>query len=854
MFGFNYINFPKISKLFLMLLALGVFQQNILVSQEQPAVQEQVTVQEQSTIQGQFTGQEQLTDQENLTDQADSQIAKKNIGDVPELVEKLEDKNGDLDINSMQDFFQQMLQIWAEAKKREEERKALFFSKLSPKFQEILKISQARYNKFLEDVDIRNGLAELCRNARGGLEKLKDSLNLTPKMAGYFEVETVLIEIERLQTAIALDYCRFLPKRMKGMSSKGIEDLSGAMNGLMQNLMPDGQDINALAATDDVADAELENSDLAFSIKDVGNFCESLNELLKSGIFEHARKEEQELSDLKTKTENFVGILNDILSSILSGKSKDLILCYVTYLEPEFNEATRVLKETQKAFELEVKAYIANQSGNVFENEKDLSETDLVQKAYIFWFKEIKKYQRTLLVFSTLKGSATSVVAGTEKLFETVAYAYDVASCFYGFYKNDMDAPRRKAQYKLKHNTPLTMGEQEALAKVSHWSDKDVLIPKAIDWGFSSFMASWFFCLKRPDAVNNLLLQSMFGNMPLNMVDVKQATVLNFMVAPFAMIVLLSPSALNWQPPKALKALGKVAGAWAYYNIFYSKLFGSNNISCWDADYENLKDSTYDLLIEVEKVVSDLFARTIRSNTRPESLEKIENLSLGVIKPEMIGYFTEAMIPLLLSNQYENTPSPIFGYRDDDFLKSKAGKYCVAEYDNFTEAQKRDVSFKNYYVEACISYYVASSVGRTLGASLARRLQGPCLNAAAYAGGKCLDGLAWLHIIGEDTREMFTALGDEFSEGFEENMMILKMLFKEVFAPNSPFKNLLVFHLRKRGDIEIGKNYSEEEVNLWEQVRILNLKSLWQLERLKLQKEQSMTYLQKLETSLPLKY
>ena len=828
MFGWICVNFPKKNKLFLLLLALIFFQQSILFAQSDVPVTQEITQEKELTAQDVVTQDvvsKNVASNGSEHDHVDSQVSKKNLGSIPELVGNLEAKNGDMDINSMQDFFQEMMKIWADAKKREEERKLLFLSMLSLEHQELLKVAQAKYSNFLEHVDIRNGLADLCKKSRRGLENLKN--HLASNQAE--QVSALLLKIEKLQTAIALDYCDFLPKRMKGMSSKGIEDMSGVMDGLMKNLMPDGE-AGGLSSTSD--DKESADPDLVFAIKDVAEFCSSLREIMKSNIFESAKNESLELVDLKTKTENLVGILNDILLSILKNKQKDLILCYVAYLEPSFNETSDFLKSTQKVFEAEVKSYIANQSGNVFENEKDLSVTDTKQKAYIFWFKEIKKCQRTMLVFSTLKNSSASCVDGTEKLFETVAYAYDIASCFYGFYKEDRDkeyALWENAHDKVKHNTPLLEKEQRDIltenrerdvCKVLNWRNQ-VLLPKAVDWGISSGMALWFFFLNRPNVTGNLLLQPILGNMPLNMVDVKQTTILNFMAAPYAFRILLDPSSSNWQPPKLVNSLGKVAGAWAYYHIFYGKLFENDHSDVWDADYHHIKDSTYDLLIEVEKIVSESFTSAIRRNFDSKLVEKIEHWSLGVVKPEMIGYFAESMIPLLLFSQDEldgstkisRASKTVFGTCDLDFLLSKPGSKHIAEYEKFGEKKRGDVTLKEYYVEACISYYIASSVGKTLGAALARRVQGPCLNFATYAGGKFLDGLAKIHLIGKDTRELFTSLNEEFVEGFEENIMLFKLLFKEGFSSNSPFRNMLVYHLKKRGDIVVGKNSSEEKIN-----------------------------------------
>lgn len=807
MFGWICVKFLRKNNLLLALLASVVFQQNILIAQSDAPVNQEVA-QEQEVV------SQEIVANDSEHELVDSQTPKKNLGSFPEIDGNLVGKNGDMDINSMQDFFQEMLKIWADAKKREEERKVLFLSKLSPEHQELLKEAQVRYGNFLENVDIRNGLADLCKNVRCGLEKLKEHL----KSNQAEQVSTLLIKIEKLQTAIALDYYSFLPKRMKGMSSKGIEDLSGAMDGLMKNFMRDGADLNESRGEDDEDGAD---SDLAFSTNDVAEFCDSLYKLMKSDIFECSKNEAQELSSIKIETKNSVGILSDILTSILRNKPKDLIICYVAYLEPKFNETNEFLKKTQKVFESEVKSYIVNQSGNVIENEKDLSDTDAQQKAYIFWFKEIKKCQRTLLVFSTLKKSTTTLVDGTEKLFETVAYAYDIASCFYGFYRNDAEAPRRNVLEKIRHNTPLTREEQEILATEPRWSNKSILIPKAVDWGISSGMALWFFFLNRPNVTGNLLLQPILGNMPLNMVDVKQATILNFMAAPYAFRILLDPSSSNWQPPKFLNSLGKVAGAWVYYHLFYGKLFNHNDLPYWDADYDNIKDTTYDLLIEVEKIVSESFSAVIRRNSDPVLVEKVENLSLGVVKPEMIGYFAESMLPLFLFSQDELNGATrmswaskaLFGTCDLDFLRSKPGAKYVSEYEKFGKDITDQVSLKSYYVEACISYYIASSIGKTLGAALARKVQGPCLNFATYAGGKFLDGLAKIHLIGKDTRELFTAMNEEFVEGFEENIMLFKMLFKEGFSANSPFRNMLVYHLKKRGDIAVGKNSSEEMIN-----------------------------------------
>ncbi len=807
MFGWSCWRFQKTDKLFLILLMLSVFQKNILLADPEPVTQEQSIAQkpvnQESVVQEQPVAQDPANQDQSAAkgagaDQVTSKTSQKNYGGDPAFnaIQGLfnSGENGG-DPDTMRNLLEEIFKIAAAAKKREEERKLLFFSKLSPEHQDLIKALQAKYNKFLEDVDIRNGLAELCNAARGSLESLRDSFNLMPEHVIVALLNDVLVKIEKLQTAIALDCCLFLPKRIKGMSSKGVEDLSGVMNGLMQQLMPGGQGANVFTSNDGKEAADSENSDAVFSLKDVYDLCSSLRKLISYGVFKYARSEQQEISALKAKTKNLVVILNDILSAmpdVLNGKPKDLILCYINYIEPEFNAAVEELNKVEKVFELEVKAYIANYQSekNKVEGEKDLSETEIIQIAYISWFKEIKKYQRTLLVFSELKRSTTSFVAGTDKLFEAVAYAYDVAHCFYDFYRHDVG----NVQDKIGHYTPLNSEEQAVLANASHWSNKGILSPNAIDWGFSSFMASWFFFMKRPDAADNLLLQSIFGNLPLNMVTLTQTMILNVMVALPALRVLINPSAFNWQPQSVLRSLGKVVGAWTYYNIFYRKLFGPDNGQYWDPNYANIKTSTYNLLMEVESLVTSRFAFAIRQNTNPELVEKVEHWSLGVVKPEMIEDFAEAMLPLLLVNENGSSSyaGEVFGTYGIGSLNSKSGAAHMPEYYNIEAGLIGGVSPKSYYIEACISYYIASSVGRTLGTAIAKRVQGPFLNFATYTGGKFLDGLAWLHIISKDTREMFTDLGEEFSEDLEFAASSLKMIFKEAFTSNSSLNKMLV--------------------------------------------------------------
>jgi hypothetical protein len=688
-------------------------------------------------------------------------------------------EKGDFNIGSMQDLYQEMIKIWVEAKKREDDRKALFFSKLYESHQELLKKAQNMYEEFLEDVDIRNGLVKLCHELHGRLEKLKDRVPNVSENSEYSVLNDVLIKIEKLQEAIALDSCPFLPRRMNGMNPSGGNDLSGLVNGLMQNIENGGGNEDFLGGED------LENPDYLFSKEDLSGFCESLIALINSNVFRFSKTEDSAGSLLKNKTEQLAKLLNDILSCFLNNRQNELALHYMEYLAPRLGEISALLNNTRRVFEEEVKGRIAKLSKNAFEDIS--SDENAYNKAYVFWLKEIKKNQRALLVFSKLKEDLNSDIAGTAPLFNFVAYSYDFVSCLYNFYKKDM-----------------SMGGHGAFSK-------ELLIPRAIDWGFSGAMAAWYFFLERPNATSGVLLQAIYGNIPPNMIGTKDFMVTNSMAATVSIFVLFDPSVWNMQPKKLSSALGKALGSWVYYYWIYGEWFGNAHSFCWPSDYRHLKKSTYNLLREFEKIVSMHIASVIRNKTDPVKLEAIERNTLGIVNPEMLWYFVDTMTPLILFNNFEaSARNPIFGSYDNDLFITRS---VSDDYEHFSDEDKRRVSLKSFYVETCISYYIASCVGRTLGAAITRKVQGPALSSLSYISDKFLDGLAALHIIGSDTRELFTATKEELVEGIDESIMILKMLFREILAPNSQLRLVLISQLERRGTISTCEDSSVENQN-----------------------------------------
>lgn len=730
---------------------------------------------------------------EQLTENSDQRGAAGLLDQMPSF-ENMGNKGDALNL-SMQDFYQEMINIWIEAKKREEQRKILYFSKLSQDHQVLLNKTQKQFSEFLEIVDIRKGLENICSEVHSELDLL---LKTSPKHSADV-IEEAFSKLKKLQTAIALDYCSFLPERMKGMSSKGIEDLSGVMNGLMQSLVPGQSDLMAQLNQTEVGHNEQEEIDpeLVFTEQDVLDFCKVLSKLFDSNIFKVLKTDSEDLAKLKEEVENKVGIFLDILTAISHENKQELMLCYITYITPQFDLAFDALKEARKTFEKEVKVHISDQA----EAGAGVQEKELSQKSYLFWLKEIKKNQRTLMAFSTLKNAATSSFSGTEKLFEIMAYAYDAAHCMFDFYKDDM---ARKYP-------------NEWLGGLSH---QDVLIPRSMDWAFRSGFAFWSFMVQRPNITGGLLYNSIMGNMPLNVIDLKQTTIFNLMAMPLASAAFISPSFGNWQLPKLAKSFGNIAGAWFYYHLVYCQLFGAESGDpLWPANNIHIKKSIYNCLMDVELELSKKFSSIVRAYSDPVVVEDIENYTLGIVKPEMIGVFLAAITPVILfknENLYFNLPTNKFIGGDDKFFETLVGKGIVENCKAYNESEIKPedkVSLEAYYLEATLVYYISSCIGKTVGTAFVKKYQGPMVKAASFVGEKCLNGLAKLNIISEDTAQFFSAFKDEFTEGIEENIMIFKMLFKEIFAQNSQIKYMLLNVLINRGDVSLSCRPTEEEIN-----------------------------------------
>lgn len=506
-------------------------------------------------------------------------------------------------------------------------------------------------------------------------------------------------------------------------------------------------------------------------------------------------------------------LLHRILTSVVANDIRGLTLDYMNYLRPNIEETQKKLQDATTTLDKKL-AMIP------VDGDREL------RRAYVLLTRELSGYLRTLMVFASLERDAASMVSKTHTLFTLIAYSYDCYKTVYSFYRRDYPEHR-----------------------VRDW---------LLDAGLRSAIATWHFFMQKSDSCNSLLFNTIQGSSPVSSLSPMQLLMYNAMLAPFAMLVFWEPSFFNRRMHGSIRELGKIAASWVYYHVFHCVLFQAERgnessfleeydgiDSVWPRDYKYLRSTIYHALTEAQRYVFKNLSRYIRVNFYPRAIEKVENATMGIIRPELIGYMAETLLPLVMLDRHNFVNNVIHCQPGDVFagdFNSQVRGLCAAScftkprtnfdpqnpsaewtlynqnmlwcnvaplntvFLRYAQHEHYDIDIKAYYVECQLMSYVFSSFGLHWGRILAKKYQGKLGKFLAHAVEKTVNACAGVGLMSKETAEMFKAAKNEFNEGLEEAIDWFKGLFKQVFIPGSPIRAMVISILERRGDIEIGDN------------------------------------------------
>lgn len=681
----------------------------------------------------------------------------------------------------LEELQRMLLQELQKRKIKQNEHRRQLFSKLSTSIQKQLTTTQEIYGDFLENIGVDIGLSKTIEALKNDLEK-SDSY-VFRQIPGN---EKILMLLEKVRIALLNGtFYSFLgeqagnPFQAMMQSGQLIELFSGDSGGL---LPPHKPKVDNVTQNDEQRLTQVTPEELDALSKGLGEIACEMRKVM--------------LTDDHKKLCERVELLESILTTVQEKNFKKFTVLYLSYLEPAFIKAKQNVLTTRLALEKE----LASQSKN---SDKEIKE------ALEYWMRELRSTYRTLLVFSSLKSHSESLTSGSDTLFKVVAYAYDIWGGFFDLYKN-------QKKYYQRVNDP----KGDGLWKAS-----------VFDGALRAAMASWYFFNKRADTSNSMLFSAVsgMGSMSLKMLPPQYLILYNVAFASLSMGVLYQPSFWEKQPPKSLKSIGKIVTSFVYYHLFYCNLFQERPMAdngLWPNQYPSLKAAVFEAVNEGQKFVFDEVHGKIRRNVDPFVLQKFENYSMGIVKPELVGYLAQTFMPLLLL-QSKSVLDPFAAFTEDDvfdpwfkgnvqhqFIKRyvASGKLSPADFlHQFGNREQVDIG--KYYVECRLLSYFFSSVGKFWGGTIARKYQHSLVSALTTGARKTADALVWMGLMDKDTATYFADLKSDFSDGVEDMVILLKEFLHEVFRPGSPIRNVVVSFLANRGDVRCDDKVDPMMVN-----------------------------------------
>jgi hypothetical protein len=434
-----------------------------------------------------------------------------------------------------------------------------------------------------------------------------------------------------------------------------------------------------------------------------------------------------------------------------------------------------------------------------------------VEAIKYFLNEDVRKYQRTLRTFKSIYKSSRRKTSNFNSIFKFIAYSYGACQGFFDFYMEDIRCQKRRTGAKGfafydggKAITPVAGMKVSDFCDIVSVFDKQWLVPQLLNYGLSSSMALWYYFNSLGESTSGIMSGIASGDASVEELQSTQVLVYQVIAAAMASPIIINPSFWYKRPHRLVSSAGRMLQAFVYYHLFHCGAFGQNmddnggslDRKMWPNDYVHIKNSILGILGETNLFVSDLILQAIWKSSDPQVLEKLENYSLNIVRPEAIKPILDVLTKVVLLEKFGVVES-IVSYDKEDVFPGCAGfiNYCKDKNANVGAA----------YAEYKAVEYIASSVGEYCGNAVAREYRKPIWEFVSGAGELIFDSLETVGIVDKESRSGISDFGEDLKSEIGLYTYAIKEFSKEVFRQGSPVKRLIVPFLLEHGFI------SEEE-------------------------------------------
>ena len=436
--------------------------------------------------------------------------------------------------------------------------------------------------------------------------------------------------------------------------------------------------------------------------------------------------------------------LLDLITALINKNSGKVFAATVEFITPKIEEAKAVLQPTVTNLESWIATLpVAN---------KDL--TDGASK----WLDEIKKsYSITSNLLSISENANISNSKFPQKFYENFLFTYDLFQKFYAV-----------------HN---------------HHTTGDPLEPVPLKVALGGFALERTFdglnfLNHQADDYAQKLYGMMFQKTPVEFVANPEFLAMSNMIMGFYVIAGIYQQSGNGTKPHTLAAnlvnylhmdpfnadlvesSIDVLVALIYYQ--FSCLAEKKEPKAWPKDFAPLNKAVRDLIFTIKSHIAANIASHAYKHASPESLEKFEKFSMGILKPELAYLFVDFLLQWILSQNIipgtTFTPGQISGdiaFEQEDlngktYLDKKLERINDTSWRGwlwsyasptrvFNPAIPSQHKYKwinqhlkagcdplNLYMRWSLETYLLKSVGEFWGTKLGRRFNGPVSRAASW--------------------------------------------------------------------------------------------------------------------------
>jgi hypothetical protein len=654
------------------------------------------------------------------------------------------------DVGKMLESFVEFLEQ-SRAKKHNEMLSKI--KEYSNELYEKFNFANAEYGRLVEFINIKNILIEACKIVQNEVEKIKlqeqkqeqENKNKNEQEKKNTLLNDISVMLEKLHKALITGEFGIFLQEVISKNTVGMD--SGGIN---KTFIPP--------------------ADLVI-----------LNETFKEFIEKHGPRIFPSM-----KKEHFVllELFKCILIAAQNCSLSDIANLTFTFLQPKFKEVRSILEDICKRFET-----VALELGVSLDSESDKNEqTSLLSKAIEYWYKIFKKCLQTLGVFDSLTKNADLKSNGRDKsaLFNFIANAYEFGNQFFDLYKID----------------------QKEINELGFF-DKGLFLPMLGDWALRVGISSFIFFDVHKNICKNAVCDTLQGKEQLSGMDFKKKLLYYAMTLPsIAPFFIGNPRMFDNRSHPVTEGFIKVLTAWAYYgifryNMFYDKeIFKNNDI--WPAYDKHVKNALYVLLNAVTVEITDTLEAKVRNVIGIESLEKLENFSLGIVRPEFINFFARTLLPTLFLHE---------GLKEKGIMNFSRKDVYGENFKNEVEKKFSGIKFESNETDKCyiqkqLLNYVFSSIGWYGGRKIFKNYKGILGKGLAKGVDFIAKGLMYTADAGAsffgkkgNFVENYDEFKNEMDSEIEEMIDLIKLYLELGFTPESPIRPYVVGFLMEHGYI-----------------------------------------------------